>query len=548
MTAKTARHIDNAFIALLLAVTLAGMLAWTHACPVSSDDLPFSHVLPDNAEAANSWVPSGIPIETFSQAWTSVIHHRHLNGRLGDLVHIMLQPMPRWIGAALLSLCLCVFLGLLLIWQKTAGRLKPFGAALAVVLLWTAFPWYDGFQALVFQANYVPASALSTAIVLILTTGRLFGAKGIVGIAAMSFLTGWFHEAFGLSLASYTAVLWLLSKRQRKLSGIALLSVLAGVATNMLAGTINRMTLQVEPIVFFRNHLMHFVTETWPVALAALACVYGYRKAAKALKKDLLKDTLPLWGAILTSLLIGLRLAALGRVLWPALLYSVLCILYIAARIPLKAKPHLRHALMVMFVAAYGWWWTQIVKWERIVAEDVATLIAQCGPNRKGAPTVSFAEYTEQRKIPYYLLGLAKSYVENRPEAQSLARWLTLREASVLVLPKELEDKPFEQWPYIGEQKLLRGRWPMMVARDSLNLDFRLTVGPGDSNLPPLNRLMIAIKIIYTENLDSIGGYMFAERVYMPDGSVAYRYFTEPLPRTVANRPMAAFDTISPTR
>lgn len=543
-----ARHIDNTFIAILLAVTLVGMLVWTHACPVSSDDLPFSHVLPDNTEAANSWVPSGTAIETFQQAWTSVLNHRHLNGRLGDLVHIMLQPMPRWVEAVLLSLCLCLFLELLLMWQKTAGRLKPFGAALAVVLLWTAFPWYDGFQALVFQANYVPASALSTAIVLTFISGRTFGAKAAVGIAAMSFFTGWLHEAFGLSLAAYSAVSWLLTKRKRKFAAIVFIATLAGVAVNVLCGTSGRMASQIEPFAIFRNLLMHFVTETWPVSLAALACAYGYRRVSKAMKKDLLKDTLPLWGAILTSLLIGLRLAALGRVLWPALLYSVLCILYIAARFPHKAKPHLRHALMVMFVAAYGWWWVQVVKWERIVAEDVATLIAQCGPNRKGAPTVSFAKYTEQRKIPYYLLGLTKSYVENRPEAQSLARWLTLREASVLVLPKELEDKPFEQWPYIGEQKLLRGRWPMMVARDSLNLDFSLTVGPGDSNLPPLNRLMIAMKRIYTENTDSIGGYMFAERVYMPDGSVAYRYFTEPLPRTVANRPMAAFDTISPAR
>lgn len=545
MTETTQRNIRRGFYAILLAITLGGILSWLLSCPVAVDDFFYSTVIPDDALKAGEWIPFSEKIETYSQAWTSVYNHRHLNGRLSNFAHILFQPLPRAVEAVVLSLCLFALVALLFLWTKRCGRLTPFSAAVALILVWTGLPWDNGFQSLDFQANYVPPSMLTVAVLLLLRPGRRLSKKGATGIAVMAFLAGWMHEAFGLSLATYALVLWLLNGRKMPGAVVTMLAVSAGGLLNGICGTFGRMG-GAESIAISFNLILHIITQAWTIELALLVSIIAYLLTPKAMRRAYLNDMLPLWAGILCTTAICFAIGWFGRTLWAAELYAIVAILYTVSRFPVKTRPAVASVLMAAFAALYGWWWVQVVKWENIVAGE-AKYILEHYPSRPGGPTVVFMPYVDKLDIPFYMFGLVETHLDDMQQSHRIAGWLSLRESGLLVLPEEFKDKPLEEWPFVGSQKFLRGKWPMMVARDSVNLDFRLKVGPANANIPPLNRLMIILKGLDAGGVDSIGGYMGCYKIFMPDGSTAYRYVTEPLPRTVDLRPMVDFDIMPST-
>ena len=84
----------------------------------------------------------------------------------------------------------------------------------------------------------------------------------------------------------------------------------------------------------------------------------------------------------------------------------------------------------------------------------------------------------------------------------------------------------------------------MMAARDSADLRLTIKYGEYGNNISPATRLLMLIKNRGITKGDSVRVKTTALRIILPDGSTAYRYCPEPLPRTVEGRHFAAIDIL----
>lgn len=135
------------------------------------------------------------------------------NARLGNILVLPFLFLPKWVGMtpvmiSWLFTMRCSFSLSRVDWRTSV-------AVPMAVFLWTFFiPWRDSMTSVVFAFNYVVPGALVCA--LLMSLFRSHGhRRSLPKVILLGFLTGWWHEAFGLPIAAGLLSLIIIDRRWR---------------------------------------------------------------------------------------------------------------------------------------------------------------------------------------------------------------------------------------------------------------------------------------------------------------------------------------------
>lgn len=218
------------WVALCLTILIAFL--WQINTPADTDDFYYKFI-PDNSPQAYPWFYLDQKIDSFALVPRALIGHwLQLNGRLANLVFVVLQPLPLWFIKGICGLGIAFFI--VALWLCT-GRVKLSDSRIAVLLpimVWTGLQWENQMQSSDFQFNYTFSSILF----LISLWCFFFSDRPVRwwGWTCLALCSLW-HEGFAIVLGFFLGTQWLF-KPGRKIF-IALLILICGVAiTNLSPG------------------------------------------------------------------------------------------------------------------------------------------------------------------------------------------------------------------------------------------------------------------------------------------------------------------------
>ena len=542
------KRLNNILVAIITAITVIGALVWDIYTPYTADDNYYRAVIkPEWDPAVDDWPSTTQDVESFELAWQSIKNHRRYNGRLANFTHILFQPTGRTPEAVFLGLCI----GLLFIMLCATGKGRHYkitvtGVCAAAIVLWSVFPWYDQFQSLNFQINYLPVSALTLILMYLAMRGsRTDAAKGML-FALGGLICAWWHEGFGcVALVYFIAIAVFGDKSARKRCLFIIAGLILGIAINIYSGTANRIGVHTSEgwdIGF--QFVVRLVPALWPEWLATLIVAIGLI-IMPSRRKDFLGLLLPLllaaWSGAAMAIIVGL----IDHVLWPAHLYSAVILCIAANRFTQGLGNRWQLVVGAVFGMLYLWWMCQLCMWSKITGDEVRSVFAIHGKPSDDAATVFFIDYHKDSEIPYHLMGIDRQPLDHNSCAFITGSYLRKGVGSLLILPPEYEGKPFEEWPKIPGNNNLRGVYPQIASKDSTDFSVMLHFGAAEGNVSPVNRLFMMLKE-GPANDASIQAKLNLMSVKLPDGSIVYRCNIEPLPRTITGRSFKSLDIMPP--
>lgn len=137
------------------------------------------------------------------------------NARLSNIMFVPFLLMPKWVGSTLAALLwsgACVLAFKLLDINIKHSPLVSVALAVWAFLL----PWYDGMGVECFQFNYIIPTFLGVLYLrLFFSSSTADSAGSRIGLCALSFFIGLWHEAFTASLLASCGIMFLLNKQWR---------------------------------------------------------------------------------------------------------------------------------------------------------------------------------------------------------------------------------------------------------------------------------------------------------------------------------------------
>ncbi len=367
-------RINRLLVAIIAAITVIGAVAWDVYTPYTTDDYVCRMVFSDHfVPHVDEWPCDSMEIVTVADAARSVKNHMIYNGRLANISHIFMQPFGRTAEAVFLGLCMgAMFLLMLAVVRRYSGRLTPLAAAITVTACWTTFPWYDEFQSLVFQFNYVvPTATLAALIYLLPAMGSKQKWQRIVAVC-LAIATSWLNEGFGCVALVYMAVCAFAdASTSRRDCIIIAIGLAIGLAINLKLGTGHRVadtldlcyTMPTRILVWMIFGLWPFVVYTAVLGLAWLCTGRGRRKA-------MLLSQLPFYASAAAGMAMAVVLRRADRTMWPADMFCVLGVCIMAATWFRNALPRVQAIVGIIFVCIYAWWMTQLCVWNKRIGDE----------------------------------------------------------------------------------------------------------------------------------------------------------------------------------
>lgn len=316
-----------------MALFAVGMWLFLYAMPRYGDDIGYLHLFQrwfadrgvfDTDEGVS--FSAGFPWRELADTW--VFRFYDDNARLAMFFSPLFMLFPKWAGATVMALLLLVTVRVSLAvagidWHRSA--LVP----ILLVLVMAVLPWRDGLSELVFQLNYIPATACAILLIAWLKNNEAVKQEASPAVCVMAFvfgfLTGWWHEGIalpvGCGLIAVVAVRGIKFERRALWASVGL--VAAGVSLFLVPGMRARIARTDAPS-FGLVELAYFVMAAWPCLLtliwAAVHCVrarFGRNTA----------DRLVIFGVVscVVSLAIALRSGQFLRAGWWA--YFITCVL-----------------------------------------------------------------------------------------------------------------------------------------------------------------------------------------------------------------------------
>lgn len=554
------RYFYRIFRYLLVAVTACGAAAWLLNTEPYSDDYVYQHEVTDAGFEA-FWTSAGPEIEHFDQVLPSIVNHaRFINGRLANFLMIALNLVPGWLIRLMGGLLIGCMLWLLM-------RVGRFGRdsvslrwmAAAVALMWLALPWYNNFQSMDYQCNYVPTSILMMLTAMLSSRACSLGPWGIAGACATALLTGWMHEGFGTVLIAILGIQWLYAHgvERRRIAIIGVVAIVA-VILAMSAGTMHRIGatvhFKIQTLWFIASRM---VSQLWPFWLAVITLsIYAVRYRSRD-NRSFYRNVFPWFAGASVGFIQAFVIQNIDRVLWPCELCSAVVVLQVMSRIIGKGNPG-RGAGIVGFtaVAVYIAWFGCLVYWQRTVSAVQRSVQEQSGTLRYSGEKVVFGDLYLSH-VPFVTLGIPTN--QNYYEYYGRCVYGAARRVPgqlYLVLPERFRNVPPRQWDSIPGTAGLRGDWPMAVyftlpgdtiaCNDSTIYESRIlrfTLGDPLPACTPIDRVTIMIKKFIGIDTDHlVRDTQFA--AIDIDGRPAAVIFPEPFPRGYANREVLRIDTL----
>lgn len=448
---------DRLIPIILVAATVIGACAWMLSTTTYQDDWCYRHATIDADEQA-FFDCEGLLLTSVADLPQSMLNHARLvNNRLPNLLMAPLSMLPRPLVALLCGLLMAVLLFLLIgindINRKTT--------LLAVILFWAAFPWYDHFQSIAFQLNYIPPSILACLII------TRLGRRSALFTAALCFITGWWHEEFGIAVGAYILVDAVISRRDRRTACGLLAATALGVALAMAGGLASRIIDALTTGGYVRQPLgtVRFLSQLWPLWLAiALFVIALLRRRAD--RKYLSIAVPSLAAAIAVACLVPFH-GVVDRGLWPCHLFAVIAILATVDLLAPKRPSRIEQAIACIFALLYIAWLTALVTEQRRITTEQQVLSAAAGQAAADSTDIIFADITRPADQSTLLLGIPTNatffeYDGNRffHRAHDRSTYHMLA-----ILPAECCGKDFDEWPRIPGRNDLRGCWPVLISR-----------------------------------------------------------------------------------
>lgn len=242
-------NFNRSVILFLSIVALGWIVFYLFTLPIG-DDLNYNNVFSDYRGIGNGIYksnPGGI-----LSFWN--YHCNAVNGRLANLYFVLsINFLPKWIVAVLSGVMVAVFIGLVLkVCGVTTVKNAGLSAFAIITFICLFFPWYDYFDILCVNYNYVWAAAAQLcAIVLIFSHPKKASWIYILISMIVCYIAGSFHEAGSSTLCVGLLYVLLMQQRQGKktstISAIMMFSYFVGAASVALApGILRRLIASVR--------------------------------------------------------------------------------------------------------------------------------------------------------------------------------------------------------------------------------------------------------------------------------------------------------------
>lgn len=472
------------FLWISIALTTIGAIGWLVNTWYYSDDLCYAQQVDDDSYF---WVCNREPITTWSQVWSSIFYHYiHVNGRLANAVLFPLQMFPRWMGMGIAGALIGVLLWLL----YRAGRLDRSRVslrwiALGPALLWLALPWYNNFQSMAYQYNYVPPSICMLTVMYLMRNAATLSRWRLWIAVIAGALTGLLHEGFAGTLGVALCVMWLMERGvARRRIGYVIIATGVCMAVCVVSGTIERIetTTVAVDLGNLKYLLTNYIKQLWSLwTLAILWSIYAHKHRGSERLKQFNKVALPILAGALVNIVASALLLSYHRVLWPCHICCIVLIMIIASEWIGSSSPR-RAAVVVMSVATvlYALWLGSVVYWECRVGEMQRNFFAHSSQPGIARSGVLYTDM-DTLKVPFWTMELATNDEYEIPFfsfvfSQHFNASTNLdNEPLALLLPMSCQGKTYEQWDSIPGTAHMRGKYPFVAVE---SIDARFEKGP----------------------------------------------------------------------
>lgn len=538
-------HLASAAIALLLFITAAGAITRNMVSPMQADDWVYMHMAEADDVPAGVlfWESHGPRVEDYDDAFESIVnHYRLINARWANLLHILFVPVDSSVEGVLMGICTVLMALMLALLGDYRGRLSPLAVLLAVLLMWTAFPWYDYMQSVVYQMNYVAPTLLCYLTIWYLPGLDTLGKWRLVGFMALTLVTGLMHEGFTAILLVYMVSLPLCRGLRPSRRYIAAVFVMAASLAYHLSSPILGRTAGTH------IDIMSIASRSLALTLPLFAAII-LSLVDKRVNRLTMKDYSARYGAWLIAGIAGAAMPVVlmmaNRTYWimdafcvPAIIIALTSLL---ERVPLRVTA----AAALAAAVPYALWMAELVRWEKILGDEerlVQHHIMELPASRLPySGIIPFATIPSDN-IPSYLLGIPMQVQDDFLSTRFFASAAGHTHTVTLPVDTAYASKPLEEWPKIPGNNPLYGRWPYMAQRDSTTSVYNGVFGPPESSMPLFDRLLCHLM-----GRSGEVEYRFwwgAKTVPLADGDTIYRAFVLTNPRTIRHRKLIRIDTV----
>ncbi len=316
------------------------------------------------------------------------------DGRLSNIVDILVQFAPRWIYDIIFACCVAL-------WLKLSSKLTVTHknlAAMTVSVIWAMYviflPWRDGIMSCVdFSLNYVVASALSLVFVwLWRLDNRSVGIIVVSGVTAL--IVGCWHEGFSVSLAGGLAVYCFFHRRSLFLSHRIIMCLMLAVGI-VIALTSEGLRRRMEGDSLIVVNMSYVLRDMMPVLLSvALLALMMCKNSWRQLLRQLGRDTLFLFwlGGMLSGTIIALHSGHTPRVAWCADMFAVLVLGSVIGS--LKLQDRVANCITVITTGALIAFYCGVIGWQMRTQRDYESVMTKFEQSIDGVIEYDYSAYT----------------------------------------------------------------------------------------------------------------------------------------------------------
>lgn len=534
----------------IIAITTIGACGWILSTYPYADDPAYAREALPATDSFSFFGCEGDLITSWSQVWPSIKNHFiAVNSRIPNLLLFPMQLLPRWFNSLIMGLLISLMLPTMM-WGARERRsdMSLRYMAVAAILLWSAFPWYDEFQSLAYIFNYVPDSILMVFTVAL--AAKAGGRRQLIAASICGFLAGWWHEGFGAVLLVVLATMWLVNRPVRRQLIPVFICSFTGFAIFAFSGTWGRaaafsqgMNYSLLPYLLTR-----FGSMMWPVGVAIVLLAFTlWKKRGNGARKFLVAALPWVAGAIAGTCMLLIMMTD-PRVGWPGILCAVMIILLCVSDLIGQGRPG-KPAIVVaaLSCAFYAMWFVGIIIVQNKISEqqkafEVAS--AHISQRGDGVVFVDMSYYD----IPFWTMQLPNN-IMYAFSMEMLNRVFHLGSDNGAVMPADLEDKEVKDWPRVPGNNDLRGSWPWVLGEKPhgqydpeagcYRSKWVVTVGEILPAFTPVNRLLLALKGDRKQAEINAAGYPVKH-----GKDTLWIYESDPLPRTMDAREIVSIDTL----
>lgn len=507
------KHFDNRNISAI-ALKYSSILwvalfigLWQYLSGVMYDDFQYLRIVSDTLPD-DFWNCKGGFIRNYHDALLSSINHYKLvNGRLTNILMIIMVPMPHWLQSAMTG----TLAGLMLmaVYRFIDGIRRTNHPAwmfwTVAALLWLWFPWYNNLVSLDYKLNYILPSVLGV----IYAVGFFFcnpkcGSRNFAFCLAAAFLTGLSHEGFSLPLIGASVIMCLADKNERKKRILLTLTLAVGTAICVLApSTLMRLNQQSDERGFFIDTgaiISCIKVLSVPLAASALTlCVCLLRRKKQMFGSAIVRNAVVFW---ISNFIIGFLMAVIigqaGRICWwPAMS------LLMADLVIIRASDYKRdfNAISLAMIAICMAWSVLFIKQTIRVSENQKELLTELSRHSDG---IVYMNPVLQQDIPWWTLRMIHQYDISPNLWNGVAGYGNGRYP--LILPPDCRGKKFEEWRKIEGDNPFRGYGNRWYSRTPLpeGTRFKATLGAKTPFALPLKPVPESEIIVSKEPLFAI--------------------------------------------